>query len=892
MLRLTVNLVALLVTWSLASAQAPDSDYIERGPRFLLASTAAPVPVRVDVTRTPVLRQSISLDLNGVALGDALREISAKAGMQLAFSNTMLPAERTVTFRADRITVAAALTELLIDTQVDVLFSRDGRAVLVRRADLQGGTLSGRVTDAKTGKGIPNVSVYLEGTRWRTNTGEDGAYRLLDVTAGTYTVTASRIGYAKRSQSVTVAAGQEVTVEVRLEVSASPLDAVVVTGTLVPTEVKALPTPISIVTGEEIQRRGYQRVDQIFRGDIPGATGWDEGPARDYFSVVSVRGVSTLSANPTIKTYIDGVEVADPQFIATIDPNSIDRIEITRGPQASTLYGAGALDGVMQIFTKKGRLGLSRPEVSGTVSAGTIGGWGGSTAAFQTDNTVSVVGGGDRTSYHVSGSYRHIGEWAPSYASTDRNAAVGWETTQGLLTLSASARYSDKTFDYPWDTRLESYVPFSKPPYESDRLRQQTYGATASFQATEAWSHTLTLGYDQAYYDLYQTQPSFTTPADSFLHTYAEHESKTSVLYHTDLSVRLGTVSLVTISSGVNYQSFDYVDSYTGGATRTTGTLDGSTTVTRAPWTNTGYFGQVQINVAERLFLTGGLRAERNANFGPDVGTAWSPRTGVSYVFGLAPASVKLRASYGESIRVPGPVDREAFQSPFYIRLANPALGPERQRGWDGGLEVYTSGASLGITYYNQRAINLIQLVTVPRPPGDTLPAYQNQNIARVKNDGWEFEGRVLLGPVRVVGTYSIMASTVEQLGLGYQGNYQVGDKVFDAPGSLAGLTVTYAPRPHTSLTGTMTYIGHWTDYDVLALYGFFFGGQQFRGSFRAYQIQYPAVTKFGVGASQDLTDNVTALIRVENVGNSLRYERFNLNLPSPRRVLVGARIH
>jgi len=81
-----------------------------------------------------LLRQSISLDLNGVALGDALREISAKAGMQLAFSNTMLPAERTVTFRADHITVAAALTELLIDTQVDVLFSRDGRAVLVRRA--------------------------------------------------------------------------------------------------------------------------------------------------------------------------------------------------------------------------------------------------------------------------------------------------------------------------------------------------------------------------------------------------------------------------------------------------------------------------------------------------------------------------------------------------------------------------------------------------------------------------------------------------------------------------------------------------------------------------------------------------------------------------------------
>ncbi len=172
--------VALLLTWSrLAGAQALDSDYVERGPRFLLASTSAPVPVRVDVTRTPVLRQSISLDLNGVALGDALREVSAKAGLQLAFSNTMLPAERTVTFRADHITVAAALTELLIDTQVDVLFSRDGRAVLVRRAeDFQGGTVSGKVMDGKTGKAIPTASVFLEGTRWRATTDESGAYKL------------------------------------------------------------------------------------------------------------------------------------------------------------------------------------------------------------------------------------------------------------------------------------------------------------------------------------------------------------------------------------------------------------------------------------------------------------------------------------------------------------------------------------------------------------------------------------------------------------------------------------------------------------------------------------------------------------------------------------------
>jgi len=262
--RLTPFVVALLLTWSrVAGAQAPDSDYVERGPRFLLAS-AAPAPVRVDVTRTPVLRQSISLDLNGVALGDALREISAKAGMELAFSNTMLPAERTVTFRADHITVAAALTELLIDAQVDVLFSRDGRAVLVRRADFQGGTVSGKVTDARSRQAIAGASVTLVGTRWRTTTDENGQYRLTAVAIGTYTLTASRIGYAKQSQSVTVAGEQEATVDLALEAAATDLEQVIVTGTVVPTARKAIPTPISVVTGEDIQQQNLQRVDQVF----------------------------------------------------------------------------------------------------------------------------------------------------------------------------------------------------------------------------------------------------------------------------------------------------------------------------------------------------------------------------------------------------------------------------------------------------------------------------------------------------------------------------------------------------------------------------------------------------------------------------------------------------
>jgi len=274
-----------------------------------------------------------------------------------------------------------------------------------------------------------------------------------------------------------------------------------------------------------------------------------------------------------------------PSLFATIDPNSVDRIEITRGPQASTIYGAGALAGVMQIFTKKGQFGLTRPEVTGKVSAGSVAGFDGSGSALQTDNAVSVVGGEEKTSYTLGGSYRRIGEWVPSYHSTDWNLSAGGQASQGPLTLSGFGRYADKSIDSPFDTRLRSYTYYSKPFYYPYRVRQQTYGLTASVRATSKWTHALTIGYDQSSFGFDQTQPRFTTPADSFLTISAIREAKTSFLYHTDLSLRLSDRVASTVTAGANSEAFDYASSSTFRATRTTGQINGVTTLRRTPWT-------------------------------------------------------------------------------------------------------------------------------------------------------------------------------------------------------------------------------------------------------------------------------------------------------------------
>ena len=806
--RLTVNFVVLLLTWSRhAGAQAPDSDFVERGPRFLLASAAAPVPVRVDVIKTPVLRQSISLDLNGVALGDALREISAKAGMQLAFSNTMLPAERTVTFRADHITVAAALTEVLVDAQVDVLFSRNGRAVLVRRADFQGGTVSGRVADAKTGKAVPNVSVYLEGTRWRTNTGEDGTYRLVDVTAGAYTLTASRIGYAKQRRSLTVAAGQEVTADFALQAAATELDEVVVAGTVVPTERKAIPTPISVVTGDEIEEKGYQRVEQLFRGDIPGVIAWDEG-SHHYLSDINIRGASSLNYFNSVKTYIDGVEVADPQYLATIDPASIERIELLRGPEGSTVYGAQALSGVMQIFTKHGTLNTPQPQVEAKVAAGEIQSQWGNTA--QTDNSLAVSGGGQEFSYRLGGGFLHNGDWAPESKSTNGSLYGSIQGTTGALTTEVSARYYSKSVSFAESPLLASYAYFSKPFNQINSVRQQTEGITFKYAASAHWQHRLVLGYDRTGYEYYLTKPRFVTPADSFLYVYRSDETKASVAYNTTYEVSLGPATRASLTAGADHWNYHLDGFFASGLTQTNNLSSApGGQVSRSQYDNSGYFAQGQLGVWDAVYLTAGLRAEDNQNFGKDFGLFWAPRVGVSYVRMLGDITAKARVAYGTAIRPPDPGTTQNVVTSFSTQLANPNLGPEEQRGVDGGVELYFGQrGSLEANYYHQTAINLIDVVVLP----ESTYTYQNQNVGRISNTGWEFQGRINGGPLSLTGTYSITRSMVEQLSPTYGGDLRAGDQMLHIPKYIAGATLSYG-LPRTAISLEATHIGSWTEF-------------------------------------------------------------------------------
>src|SRR6476620_7152272 len=115
--RLKFRLTLILCALSVASTVAAQQNLLaSRGPRFLLAAW---MPGReLDASAAPVLHRRVSLNLTGVTLGAALREVTRQAELEISYSPRVVPLDRRVSLMAQGITVAAALTEILLDVPV------------------------------------------------------------------------------------------------------------------------------------------------------------------------------------------------------------------------------------------------------------------------------------------------------------------------------------------------------------------------------------------------------------------------------------------------------------------------------------------------------------------------------------------------------------------------------------------------------------------------------------------------------------------------------------------------------------------------------------------------------------------------------------------------------
>lgn len=234
------------------------------------------------------------------------------------------------------------------------------------------GTVSGRITDAMSGQPLSSAQITVDGTGVGGLSNGQGNFLLLNVPAGQQTLRLVLIGYSPEQQVVDVQAGGTVVVNFALTATALEMDEIIVTGTGRPTERRRLSAEVSVVGADEIEVAAASNVTELLQGRVPGAQINAVSSQPGTAGLMSFRGPSSAIADQTPVIYIDGVRVDNARGIgstfggeqtsalADLAVADIERIEVTKGGAASTLYGADAAAGVIQIFTKRGGAGDSR----------------------------------------------------------------------------------------------------------------------------------------------------------------------------------------------------------------------------------------------------------------------------------------------------------------------------------------------------------------------------------------------------------------------------------------------------------------------------------------------------------------------------------------------------
>ena len=227
----------------------------------------------------------------------------------------------------------------------------------------QNGSISGTVSDAD-GNPLAGANVSVEGTSMGAATINSGAYSISGVPAGSYTVTASYIGYEPSSQSVDVSAGSA-QADFSLATSALAGADVFVTGTRAAgrTSMKS-PTPIDGFDDLSLRRQGNGDLTETLKNQVPSFNATPlTGDGAAFVRPTSMRGlppdnilVMTNSKRRHRSALIShfgaamnvGAQAVDVGMIPSI---AIKKLEVLRDGAAAQ-YGSDAIAGVMNFMLK------------------------------------------------------------------------------------------------------------------------------------------------------------------------------------------------------------------------------------------------------------------------------------------------------------------------------------------------------------------------------------------------------------------------------------------------------------------------------------------------------------------------------------------------------------
>jgi TonB-dependent starch-binding outer membrane protein SusC len=237
-----------------------------------------------------------------------------------------------------------------------------------------GGAVIGRVTDRISGQPVSDVRVQIVGTQRGALTRTNGTYRIGGVPNGTYTVRASRIGYAASTAIATVSGNGEATANFTLNVAENVLDKVTVSGATGGTaRAREVGASVSRIDSTSFNVAAVTNLSQVLSARTPGVSVQAGGGTIGVSNRIRLRGPTSINlsndpllvidglvSNNNSSNFSVGVGGATTSRLDDINPQDIEDIQVLKGAAATALYGTGAANGVIQITTKRGKAGKAR----------------------------------------------------------------------------------------------------------------------------------------------------------------------------------------------------------------------------------------------------------------------------------------------------------------------------------------------------------------------------------------------------------------------------------------------------------------------------------------------------------------------------------------------------
>lgn len=637
------------------------------------------------------------------------------------------------------------------------------------------GRVVGSVTDPNGGK-VAGARVALRDTSgavvYQARTDGDGQFSILSVAEGRYRLAVEAAGFTQsQPASVDVRAGASETLALRLDVAAIT-DQLVITATRTEAPVNEFGGSVSVIASEDLSRGNQSLVSEALHS-IPGLAVVQTGGRGGLTSVFARGGESDYN-----KVLIDGVPVnrAGGGFdFAFLTTENIERIEVVRGPQSAP-FGSDAMTSAIQLITRRGSTSTPEFEFSGE---------GGS---FDSQRETARLSGLARWfDYSASFGYTATGGRVPNsdYLNRSASANLGFHFAPEVE-LRITSRWNNSSGGVPGPTAILFADPDARQKHRDLSLGATLNIATAGrFHqwARFVYSEFDTNNFDPAAEDLTKPNtpplPPFSFGAD-FASAFKDHQKRSGIHYQGVAAINRS--NLLTV--GIDFEHESAVINSSD---------DFSSARVSPDRNNLGVYIQDQVAWRERVFLTAGVRVEKNTGTVPDdlrnvlkslgssapsgdlgFGVAANPKIAVSFLArrhqqNATVGATRIKASFGTGIKEPT-LD-EAF-GPSIFALGNPGLDPERAISLDAGVvqEFVGRHLSLDLTYFDNRFRNLITFESTAsfepiRLANGTLTNFVNAD--RASGRGVELTARARpggdLSGLRLSGSYTFLRSRLDR---------------------------------------------------------------------------------------------------------------------------------